>query len=126
MSQPLFKAKAIYFLFYAAWAALVPFLPIFYKSLGFPAAQIGLLLSIPPLMTLAGAPFWGGVADASRQHRRVLLGVMGGAMLAAAVLSQMSAIWTLALMVALYAFFNAPIIPLVDNAVLAMIAMLAA
>ena len=126
MSHPLFKAKAIYFLFYAAWAALVPFLPIFYKSLGYPAAQIGLLLSIPPLMTLVGAPFWGGVADASRQHRRVLLGVMGGAMLAAAALSQMSVFWMLALMVALYAFFNAPIIPIIDHSVLAMLAKLAA
>ena len=87
MSQPFFKAKAIYFLFYAGWAALMPFLPIFYRSLGFPAGQIGVLLSIAPLVTLAAAPFWGGVADASRRHRLVLMGVMAGAMLAAASLS---------------------------------------
>ncbi len=122
MSSPLFKAKAIYFLFYAAGAALVPFLPIFYRSLGFPASRIGLLLSITPLLTLAGAPFWGGVADASRRHRLVLLGVMGGAMLAVGALSQMSAFGLLALCVAVYAFFSAPIIPLIDNSVLAILA----
>lgn len=122
MSQPFFKAKAIYFLFYAGWAALMPFLPIFYRSLGFPAGQIGVLLSIAPLVTLAAAPFWGGVADASRRHRLVLMGVMAGAMLAAASLSQARVFGLLALAAAAYAFFNAPIIPLIDHSVLALLA----
>ena len=121
MPRALFKAKAIYFLFYAAWAALIPFLPIFYKSLGFQAGQIGLLASITPLMTLVGAPLWGGVADATRKHRRVLLGVILGAMFSALALSQMRVFGLLALAAAAYAFFNAPIIPLIDNSVLDML-----
>ncbi len=121
MHRALLKAKAIYFLFYAAWAALIPFLPIFYKSLGFHPAQIGLLASVTPLMTMAGAPLWGAVADATRRHRQVLLGVMLGAMLSALALSQMRVFGLLALAVGAYAFFNAPIIPLVDNSVLALL-----
>jgi PPP family 3-phenylpropionic acid transporter len=121
MSRPLLKAKAIYFLYYAAWAALAPFLPLFYRSLGFPVGQIGILTSISPLMAMIGAPFWGAVADASRQHRRVLIGAMIGAMGAVVCLSQMSVFWLLGLTVAAYAFFNSPVIPLIDNSVLALL-----
>jgi PPP family 3-phenylpropionic acid transporter len=121
MTDSLFRAKAIYFLLYAAGAALSPFLPVFYRGLGFGGSQIGLLLSIGPLVALAGAPFWAGVADASQQHRRVLLAVMVGTMTAVAILSQLRLFWLLALAVAAYAFFNAPIIPLVDNSVLTLL-----
>lgn len=121
MPRAYLRPISVYFLFYAAWAALVPFLPLFYKSLGFSGGQIGLLTSITPLVTLVGAPVWGGIADASRRHRVVLLGTMAGAIATVAVLTQMRAFAWLALSVGAYAFFNSTVIPLVDNSVLAML-----
>lgn len=121
MHHHFLRVKTVYFLFYAAWATLIPFLPLYYKRLGFTGGEIGILASIMPLVTLIGAPVWGGIADATRRHRAVLLGVMVGVMAAVAVLTQARTFWLLAALVAAYAFFNSPIIPLIDNAVMAML-----
>ncbi|MCK7519702.1 MAG: MFS transporter [Ignavibacteriales bacterium] len=47
---------SFYFLYFAAMASLLPFFVLFYQSLGFSGAQIGLLTGIPPLDHFAGAP----------------------------------------------------------------------
>lgn len=119
--RPLALARAVYFCYYAAWASLLPFLPLYYQSLGFAASRIGVLTSISPLVTLFGAPFWGGLADASHQHRRVLLGTLAAAGLAVAAVSQVRPFWALVPLIATYAFFAAPVIPLVDTSVLALL-----
>ncbi|GAP07599.1 MAG TPA: MFS transporter [Anaerolinea thermolimosa] len=117
----LLRARWVYFLFYGAWAAFIPFLPLYYQSLGYKGGQIGLLTSLVPLITLVGAPVWGGLADATHHHRRVLLGAMLGAMAAAGVILGARSLGWLALGIGAYAFFNAPIVPLVDHSVLSML-----
>jgi PPP family 3-phenylpropionic acid transporter len=123
-NQPraLFVAKAFYFLFYAAWASLLPFLALYYQSLGIPASRIGVLASAQTLTTLFSAPFWGGLADATRRHRQVLMGVILGAILSVFLLSRSASFWLLLPFIAAYAFFNAPIVPLIDHSVLALLA----
>ena len=120
-STHLITARFVYFLFYAAWAALLPFLPLFYKSKGFSGSQIGFLTGILPLVTLFGAPFWGGVADLTQQRKGVLVGVMLGVMASVALLMRTELFGLLALCVLAYAFFQSPIIPLIDTSVLAIL-----
>jgi len=121
MQIPFLRARSVYFLFYGAWAAFIPFLPLYYQSLGYKGGQIGLLTSLVPLITLVGAPVWSGLADATHRHRAVLLGAMVGAMGAVGVILGVRTLGWLALGVGAYAFFNAPIIPLVDHSVLTML-----
>lgn len=116
--NPLFFAKIFYFFFYAAWACLLPFLALYYQSLGFSGSQIGLLSSISPLITLFAAPFWSGLADASRRHKRILLATLFGTGAAVFLISLSRSFLALVPMVALYAFFTAPVIPLVDSSVI--------
>ena len=113
--------KVLYFLYYAAGAALLPFLPLYYRSLGFGGDRIGLLTSISPLISLFGAPLVGGIADATQRHKRVLLTSLVGAGTAVIILSQTRAFWAIALIVAVYAFFNSPVMPLIDNAVMTLL-----
>jgi MFS transporter, PPP family, 3-phenylpropionic acid transporter len=120
-SRFLNATKVLYFLYYAAGAALMPFLPLYYRSLGFGGRQIGLLTSISPLISLVGSPLMSGVADATQKHRRVLIASMTGAGIAALILSQTEAFWTIGLIVAAYAFFNSPVMPLIDNAVMTLL-----
>ena len=66
-----------YFLYFAAFSSLLPFLVLFYQGLGFSGAQIGLLTGIPPLITLFAAPFWTGLADSKHWHKFVMgLGIV--------------------------------------------------
>jgi len=114
-------AKSFYFLYFAAGASLSPFLVLFYRQQGLDEGQIGLLTGMIPLMTLAAASLWGGLADSTGQHRRLLRVAMAGAALLALLLSTMHSFGGLALAALAYAFFLAPIIPLVDNSVLEML-----
>jgi MFS family permease len=110
--------KIFYFLYYAAAASLLPFLVLFYEQLELSGRQIGVLTAILPLVTLFAATFWGGLADATQRHRRLLGLAICGAMVMALVLSLASTFPVLVILVTVFAFFVAPIIPLMDNSAL--------
>ena len=125
-NTPLFWAKAFYFCFYAAGAALMPFIVLYYQGLGLSGRQIGFLAGIYPLVGLVGAPIWGAFADASRRHKSVLTFAIVGAVGLALLLSRVSSFNLVIPVVILFAFFASPIIPLADNAVLSLLASLKA
>lgn len=110
--------RLFYFCYSAAMASLSPFLALYYRQIGLSEGQIGLLAGIPPLLGLIAAPLWGAFADATQQHKRLLALAVIGTASAAALLSQVTSLAWLLLVVALYAFCNTPIMPLVDNSVL--------
>lgn len=112
------RPKAVYFFYNAGLASLVPFMSLHYQQRGMSAAEIGVLAGIIPLITWGSAPFWGGIADARRSHRAVLLLTIGGAWLATIGLYFAHTFPHLLLAVVGYAFFIGPVISLVDNAVL--------
>ena len=111
-------AKLFYFCNFAAMAAIMPFLALYYKQVGLTGRQIGLLASLSPLVMLLAAPLWGGLADATQKHRLLLLTAICGFLIAIVGLSLATTLFWLFPLVILYAFFSAPIIPLVDNSVL--------
>jgi PPP family 3-phenylpropionic acid transporter len=112
------RGRLIYLLYYAGAACLIPFLTLHYESLGLSGPQIGTLAGLVPLITLVSAPLWGGLSDATGRHRLTLLGTIGGTWLAVLLMSQLVSFSGLLPAVALYAFFMAPIIPLIDNSVM--------
>jgi PPP family 3-phenylpropionic acid transporter len=61
-----------YFLFYAGVAAHLPYQVLYYQSLSFTGAQIGLLAGIAPLVTLVSLPLLTGFADRTNKHRPIL------------------------------------------------------
>jgi PPP family 3-phenylpropionic acid transporter len=96
-------------------------LVLYYRESGLSAAQIGLLAGISPVVTWLAAPFWGALADSTRQYRLILTTTIVGSMVMVALLSQTrELLWLLPVVVG-YAFFAAPIMPLVDNSVMSML-----
>jgi PPP family 3-phenylpropionic acid transporter len=114
-------APPFYFLYYAAAAALVPFLVVYYQDLGLTGTQIGFLAGIPPLVTLFGAPVWGAISDVTQRHKLSLLIAIGSAIVLALALSAFKTFAWLIPVVMLFAFFSSPIMPLVDNATMNML-----
>lgn len=115
----MYLPRAFYFLYYAATASLSPFLPLHYQSLGLSGSQIGVLASIPPFLVLFGASAWGVLADATQRHRGVLCLAIVGAAAGALLLAAAPTFGWLVLAVLTFAAFMAPIVPLVDNSVVA-------
>jgi PPP family 3-phenylpropionic acid transporter len=113
--------KSFYFFYFAAAASLMPFLALYYEQVGLSGRQIGLLAGMLPLISLVSASFWGGLADATQRHRRLLRLAMGGTLIAVLALSLTSAFYLLIVVVVVYAVVSAPILPLVDSTVVAML-----
>lgn len=113
--------KAYYFSYYAAMAGLMPFLVLYYRQVGLSGGQIGLLAGLPPFLTWLAAPLWGALADATQRHRQLMVVANVGTIAAVLGLAQaQSLLWLLPLVMA-YAVFNAPLMPLVDNSVMALL-----
>ncbi|MEW6753793.1 MAG: MFS transporter, partial [Candidatus Latescibacterota bacterium] len=111
--------RVFYFLYFAASASLSPFLPLHYEGLGLAGRQIGFLAGIPPFLVLFGASAWGALADLTQRHRLVLCLAIAGSTVAALLLGAAPTFSYLVLAVLAFASFMAPIVPLVDNSVMA-------
>ncbi|MCC6168235.1 MAG: MFS transporter [Caldilineaceae bacterium] len=113
--------KAYYFSYYAAMAGLMPFLVLYYRQVGLNGGQIGLLAGLPPFLTWLAAPLWGALADATQRHRQLMVAANVGAIAAVLGLAQAQSLRGLLPLVMVYAIFNAPLMPLVDNSVMALL-----
>ena len=112
------RGKAAYFAFYAANAALLPVLTLYYESLGITGARLGLLASLWPAGGLVGASLWGAVADSTGRHRSVLSLAIVAAIAGGQLFLLGESFPALVAIVAFFAISVAPVGPMLDNAVL--------
>lgn len=118
---PITLARIFYFCFFTAVGCLAPYLNVYFGEIGLTGSQIGFLSSLTPLMTLFSAALWSGLTDRLRIHRLVLSLALAGVALWATALSQFTAFtWIVPVMLG-YAFFAAPIQPLMDSGTMVML-----
>ena len=102
-------------------SSFIPFIVLFYQGLHFNGTQIGLLTGIPPLITLIGAPFLAGIADAKRRHRLIMsLGIVI-AVVATFIEQWMTGFFVIFILVLVVNFFFSPVGSLADSATIAML-----
>ncbi len=119
--KKLFYPFSFYFLYFAAFASLMPFFVLFYQGLGYSGGEIGLLTGIPPLITMVGAPFWTGVADSTRSHKLVMgLGILV-AVASVLLLPFFQSFAVIFLLVLLFNIFMSPVSSLSDSATISML-----
>lgn len=111
-----------YFFYFAGVAFMMPFLVLFYQSLNFDGAQIGLLAGLSPLVTLFAAPLWTGLADATRRHRPVMALTMLAGSLAVFALPFLTSFAPVLLAGFLFSAFFSPVSSFADNATMALLA----
>jgi MFS transporter, PPP family, 3-phenylpropionic acid transporter len=112
---------SFYFLVFSSVAFVGPFIVLFYQSLGFSGTQIGLLTGVTPLISLVGAPFWTGLADATRRHRQVMSLALGAGVIAMLLYPTLTAFLPILLLAVCYNLFSSPISALADSATMAML-----
>jgi PPP family 3-phenylpropionic acid transporter len=115
-------ASAFYFLYFAAVASLMPYFVLYYQSLGFNGAEIGLLAGVAPLITIVGAPLWTGGADATHRHRLFMSVALMGSILLTLVFPFLTTWGSVFAIVLLYSFFLSAIASFADHATLSMLA----
>jgi PPP family 3-phenylpropionic acid transporter len=118
----MWAAKLYYFSFFAAIGAIAPFFNIFLQERGLTGTEIGLLGSMAPLVSLVANPFWGTLADRFQIHQRVLaLCALGAGVLSIPFIWQHDFRPILLLLLAMI-FFRTSVPPLLDTAVIGMLA----
>jgi len=116
-----FWPSAFSFLFFASVASVSPFIVLYYRGLGFTGAQIGLLTSITPLITLFSAPLWTGLADVTRRHRLIMSLALLVGVVVMLIFPFLNAFTPVLLVAVLYNAFFAPVSSFADSATMVML-----
>lgn len=112
---------SFYVLMFGAMASFRPFLVLYYQSLSFTGAQIGLLTGLAPLITVVCLPFITGIADRTNRHRLVMslsLLLMVSGLILFPLLKSFILVFGIAIMTAVV---FAPVMPLSASAAMVML-----
>ena len=112
---------SFYLLYFGANACFLPYIVLYYQSLGFSGAQIGLLFAISPLISLVGAPFWTGMADVSHRHRLVMSVTLLAAIGLVALFPFVKTFTAVLVLASLFSFMSAPVNSFADTATMTML-----
>ncbi|MFS0726169.1 MFS transporter [Paenibacillus sp. 1P07SE] len=104
-----------YAVIYMGNAVYGTYMPVYFQSAGLSPSQIGILLSLGPLVAVLAQPVWGAVGDRARTKNRVLAVLLAGSGVAMLMFPFSTAFVYLLLMVCLFTFFQTSIFALSDT-----------
>jgi len=110
--------KLLFITYYGSLGALMPYLPVYYHSLGHSGQAIGLLGAVKPLTTFIVAPLWGIISDYTQKQSFILQLTFITSMIFQLLLPLRDNVNYLVGMVFITALFNAPVKSLIDSMVL--------
>ena len=87
MTAPRVRSALAYAAFFAAAGAWVPYLTLYYRSLGFGLGEIGGILAIASFVGLLSAPAWGSLSDRRRGSPSILVAAVGTSLAGTALLA---------------------------------------
>jgi MFS transporter, PPP family, 3-phenylpropionic acid transporter len=112
--------SAFWFLYLGALGILFPFFSLYLSgNAGLTATEVGIVVTMSPLVALVAPTAWGQIADRSRSRVRVLASATLGTAACTAALAWLAGFWQLLLGAAALAVFSTGVVPLVISATLA-------
>ncbi|MCY1668876.1 MFS transporter [Rhizobium sp. SL86] len=94
---------------------LLPFFPVWLKSLAFSDVEIGVILSLPILLRILAGPVFGFWADRMAERARVLLLSAGLSIATALALTKVEGFWPVLVLFALQGAAFAPFTPVLES-----------
>jgi hypothetical protein len=108
----------LYLTHFASDGCLLPFLPVYYHSLGHGGSIIGVLGAATPLTTFLVAPLWGQWADKTGQPIHILYVTMFLSMIGQTLVLVSDDAGYIMSMLCFRTIFSAPVKPLIDSVVM--------
>lgn len=106
---------AFYFVFFVAFGALYPLMPLFLRERGMSGTEIGTIVSIGTVMTVLFQPVWGMICDRYQAQRMLLVVTLLLASVFAAVYPFAHSYWLFFLLFAGMAAFHSSGVPIIDS-----------
>mmetsp|Transcript_10859 Transcript_10859/g.16411 ORF Transcript_10859/g.16411 Transcript_10859/m.16411 type:complete len:541 (+) Transcript_10859:457-2079(+) len=116
--KTLMLIRLLFITYYGSLGALMPYLPVYFHSLGHGGQAIGLLGAVKPLTTFIVAPLWGVISDYYQNPSMVLQLTFITSLVLQLLLPLRDEVRYLVGMVFLTALFNAPVKSLIDSMVM--------
>ncbi len=110
-----YPLMVFYVLFFMTVGISLPFMPGYFKTLGFNGSESGLLLSISPGFALVMPPLWGQLADRSGRPGVVLFVTAAGGALGYALLARATSFTDALLALCVHATFASSLTSLADT-----------
>ncbi len=110
--------RLLYLTYYASLGALMPYLPVYFHSLGHAGTSIGILGAVKPLTTFLVAPLWGIISDRSGNHVATLQFTFLTSLIFQLLVGVNSNLKYLITTVFITALLNAPVKSLIDSIVM--------
>lgn len=117
-SRSLSELKYFNFFMYGSWSLLMPFLPLYFQNEGFNHVQIGLLVSMGPMISLIANPFWGYWSDRLQNIKLVLIIMLIGNIIVSQIYFQMHEFSFVLLFMLLFYFFQTALNPISNSLIL--------
>ena len=111
----LLVGKALYFFVFGSQGILVPFLNVYFISIGLSGTQIGWINMLGPLIGIFSVPLWGMLCDRLGRFRLLLGVVVTGAIISVLFVSFTPLFLGIAGLIMAFNFFGSALIPLVDS-----------
>ena len=110
--------RILFLTFYGSLGAIMPYLPVYYHSLGHDGIYIGMLGAVKPFTTFLVAPLWGILSDKTGKHHTILQYTFVSSLLLQLCLFLRREVWFLVVAGFLGALLNAPVKSLLDSMVM--------
>jgi oligosaccharide:H+ symporter len=104
-----------YFIYWGALAPFVPYVSLYYESIGLTGTQIGQMSAVRSIISFISAILLAFLSDTLRKRKRILLLCIFGMIFAMFLFPRMMSFVTLLPIVALYSVFQAPSIAIIDE-----------
>ncbi len=108
------RIAGFYFFYFAFVGMFAPYWSLYLKSIEFDAVQIGILMSVQPVMRMLSPALWGWLADRLGNRRLVVQIAAGGSVLCYLGVFFTTQYYELLLVLALMSFFWSAAMPLVE------------
>ncbi|WP_078544977.1 MFS transporter [Litchfieldia alkalitelluris] len=106
----------VYFFFFFGLGSLTPLLSVYLKGdIGLTGTQIGMIMSITPVVMIIAQPMWGMLTDYTQKPRIILSFTLIISAIIGIIYSSVSSYLALILVAAILSFFQSSIIPIADS-----------
>lgn len=110
--------RLLFLTYYGSLGSLMPYLPVYYHSLGHGGQIIGMLGAVKPLTTFVVAPLWGLISDKLQKPFLILQVTFLVSLVGQLLVGARHDPWYIMFMVFITALFNAPVKSLIDSMVM--------